>query len=542
MDTLEHSQCCTDVECASGLRNNYFRGKHLTPNSYAVEQRYHVERRKLLNRALHGHGIAYGYGVMRVDEKQLCVKDGLALDECGRELLQIGTLSLAIDDAIVLDRDGKYVPQGKRGDDQERARAWTGEKCWRLSVHYAERQVGPLDLQDPCSCARKEWDQVCETVRYSLMPVDCNGCCVPYKCGLDCACGNGPCCTQHAPATAGAVLAGQQLAVGLLPVNPQVVRADPNVIVGTGAIRQNPNAGALSDRTVVPRGGCRCLCEYVTVLDPNVECEPFCEIEEACARVRVDLGHGVPLACVTLQQRDCNWDLVSIYDDCGPRRIIKGNDLLFELIQGCDLTYVEHVGWEPWHRGTMPFDRFAASFDGGRKLAWETWGQKFMTQADFEAAFKVSGRVSDIYWMIFSKPVRIDTLRPDSFAMTVVLSAQQAAWGKPRRVPIVDVIALPDATCPPHHARMALLVFDDGWVSQHFGAQPTFTHCSEIFVEIQVRATYIVDCNGQRPDLRAWGHRVAPTGRGESGADLISTFHVHGSNVDERRLQPRMLS
>jgi hypothetical protein len=56
-------ECCIDPRCESGLRNNYFEGKRLTPDSFRVEQRYLVERRRLLNRAIHGWGVVYGYGI-----------------------------------------------------------------------------------------------------------------------------------------------------------------------------------------------------------------------------------------------------------------------------------------------------------------------------------------------------------------------------------------------------------------------------------------------------------------------------------------------
>jgi len=529
MDTLEH--CCTDVECTSGLRNNYFRGKHLTPRSYEVEQRYHIERRKLLNRALHGHGVAYGYKVTKADSAQFKIGDGLAIDECGREVLQVGSLTLAVKDVIVLKRDGHYVALRKGHEDNDRVSAWINSESFLLSVHYAERQVGPLDLRDPCSCSHREWDQVCETVRYSLRPVARDSCCKPQKCKLDCACTYGPCCPLRPPMKAPAAppvdrhVDHEALVAGAA----QVDHPNPAVHPAPGVLGRHPEPV----HTAPPRGGCRCLCDYVTGLNPNVECEPFCEIEEPCARVRVDLGHGVPLACVTLRQSGCDWNLEEIYDDCGPRDIIKGNDLLFELIQGCDLTYVEKVGWESSHRGTMTFDAFRSSFGDGKVNPLERWPNG--TIAADPGRDAVPGTIARDYWVTFSKPVRVDTLRPDSFVMTVVLSAQEAAWGKPRRVPIVDVIALRDDTCPPYHARTAILVFDTGWVSQHLGNQPTFTHCSEIFVEIGVRATYILDCNDQRPDLRVWGHRAAPTGRGESGADLISTFHVDGPNTDARR-------
>ena len=48
------SECCSDAACDSGLRNNYFEGKRLTADAFRVEQDYLIDRRRLLNRAIHG--------------------------------------------------------------------------------------------------------------------------------------------------------------------------------------------------------------------------------------------------------------------------------------------------------------------------------------------------------------------------------------------------------------------------------------------------------------------------------------------------------
>src|SRR5207248_2404226 len=90
-------ECCTDTKCETGLRNYYFDGKRLTTDSFRVEQRYALERRWLLNRAIHGWGVVYGYAVSAGPASQshknavaqaLKIGPGLALDKCGRELLQ----------------------------------------------------------------------------------------------------------------------------------------------------------------------------------------------------------------------------------------------------------------------------------------------------------------------------------------------------------------------------------------------------------------------------------------------------------------------
>src|SRR5258705_13070904 len=91
-------ECCTDLKCESAIRNNYFDGKRLTTDWFSVEQTYALERRHLLNRAIPGWGVVYGYDVTSANSPaqkggsgQLKIGAGLALDTCGRELLETGT-------------------------------------------------------------------------------------------------------------------------------------------------------------------------------------------------------------------------------------------------------------------------------------------------------------------------------------------------------------------------------------------------------------------------------------------------------------------
>src|SRR5205823_1426333 len=82
-------ECCADDPCTSGSRNNYYSGKRLTADAFRVEQRYLVERRHLLNRAIHGWGVVYGYPVEMArpdpccpgaEAGQLVIGEGLGLD------------------------------------------------------------------------------------------------------------------------------------------------------------------------------------------------------------------------------------------------------------------------------------------------------------------------------------------------------------------------------------------------------------------------------------------------------------------------------
>lgn len=467
METRTHDDdgCCSDQHCDSGRRNRYYANKRLTPDTYEVEQDYHVERRRLLNRAIHGWGVVYGYAFGTRDgdrcsgsgERLLTIDAGLALDECGRELVQARRVELDVADALLFDAKGGYVerPPGARcGRGGEVP--WSDDdakRCFLVRVHYAERLIAPVAQRDPCQCERQEWDQVCETVRYSLMPIDCAQCCDPQTCGLDCECSRGPCCPE-------------------------------------------------GDATPTGRGGCRCLCEHLLTLDPTPGC---CALTAVGKSLRVDLRHGVPLACVHLQRDECgDWTFLEVVDECGPRRLVKRNDLLYDLIRGCDLTRIEAVGWAPFHRAETPvtFPEFAASLDGTQS------GDVTVTRD---------------YWVEFSKPVQIATVNRDCFTFSAIFREFEGGWGEVLRVPI-GVRWDEDAKVKGCTRRVCLVV-DSAWLHDAVHDNSRFEQYTTR-IEITVRGDYLLDCNGQAVDANARGRSAAPTGNGVPGDTYVSTFQV----------------
>lgn len=479
-------ECCNEPGCASGLRNNYFEGKRLTPDLFRVEQRYHIERRHLLNRALYGNGVVYGYAIS-VEEggttprgaarRRLRIGSGLALDACGRELVQVGAASLAIDRAIVLDGNGRRAEDATRAfADADYARKH-GEVCWLLSAHYAEQDSGRVRVPDPCECDAREWDHTCETVRYSLRPIPCDECCADEPCGLTCRCGAGPCCDaerkqeEHGPYD----------------------QADPR-------------------RPPPTRGGCRCICDHLTGLELPDDCDVLrCEIEEPCGRVRVDLGQGVPLACLRVVRDACgDWTFDTVVEACGPRRFVKRNDVLYDLIRGCDLTRIADIGWRDWHRRQedVPFDDFS------RAMGAEGSQQHEYVTTDF--------------WVRFSRPVRTNTLHADCVAITVLSVEREGSWRQSLRVPVARLdteLVPPEPGDPADHVRSARVVVDGSWVEDALrGRASLFRY--ETWVEIEIRGDFIVDCNGQTVDANAHGLSAAVTGNGTPGGTFLSTFRV----------------
>jgi len=466
-------QCCDDG-CKSGVRNRYYAGKRLTPDALSVEQDYLVERRRLINRALHGWGVVYGYGVTEAPSTgqgprsgALAVGPGLALDSWGRELVQVDPVELAFDDVIMLDDKGARIRRSRTCNEKPE---WSKEietECWLLRAHYAERWLDERKLKDACSCERSEWDRVCETVRYSIQRVDGNGCCPDAGCDLECGCGSGECCEKRRQPH---------------PPSYDAESAKENL--------RNP----------VSRGGCECVCHHVP--EPP-KCREFCDVDDGCGRVRVDLRNGVPLACVKLLLDECKRpSFGSWIEDCGPRRVIKRNDLLFDLIQGCDLTRIAWMSWAKCYRGKIGFEEFSDFFKGGE------------TKKGTQTKFRVG----------FSKPVLTDTLQADCFAIAIMFLEKEGGWREILRVPIVDVLTNDDGK---GLCTEATLVVRSRWVKDAiFGSETRFDSAYGAMVEMEIRGDYIVDCNGQTVDANAVGRHAAPTGNGTPGGTHLTTFNV----------------
>jgi len=530
--------CCADEKCTSGSRNNYFPGKRLTPDTFRNEQAYLVERRHLLNRAIHGFGIVYGYAVGMAAPDQQCpgaeagtleIGEGLALDRCGRELVQTGRVALTLDSVVMLDPKGMLV---RDADAKARAARLSASACWVLKVHYAEQQTGPVTLKDACSCERNEWDQVCETVRYSLQPIDCADCCADQPCELKCACASGPCCDHHVDPVKEQL---QKQYEDLTKAFEQRSQGASDEQLKALRERYNAELEKLKAQGWAPaapdhphgRGGCRCLCEHLTNLQVGCDCSSLCPVDR-CARM--DLHNGLALACVKLALDKCgDWQFASVYDACGPRRLVKRNDLLFDLIRGCDLTRISEISWAPWHRRKQP-------------VPW----------SDFRAALGPSdlkGQPNSLTSLSvkFTGPVLRNTLLPDCFAITIVAAEFGEGWGTVVRVPIIELSYITQSGDRPEYVRGATIMVDARWVDDAVGNVVDVGRRKNLFayeqaqVEIEIRGDFIVDCNGQTVDANASGLSPAPSGNGAAGGSFLSTFTVDVRPSDSKplnKLQP----
>ena len=79
-------------------RPRYFVGKLVTAEDFELEQRYHIEKRCLLNRMLQGAGVVSGLDVVEGEQGTVTVAPGFALDPQGRESLVSEPQQLTISD------------------------------------------------------------------------------------------------------------------------------------------------------------------------------------------------------------------------------------------------------------------------------------------------------------------------------------------------------------------------------------------------------------------------------------------------------------
>jgi hypothetical protein len=202
------------------------------------------------------------------------------------------------------------------------------------------------------------------------------------------------------------------------------------------------------------------------------------------------------------------WTFVQKVEDCGPRRLVKRNDLLFDLLRGCDLTRISAIGWGDWHRAdkAIDFNQFLDGFGTARP-----GDEHFVTKR-----FSVT----------FSRPVRKATVRPDCFAMTIMTYQREGGWWETWRVPIVDVVTSPASEDPARLVRDATIVVDGLWWADALKSGRRIFEGFETWVEIEVRGDYIVDCNGVTVDANAVGLAPAPTGNGTPGGTFLSSFRV----------------
>jgi hypothetical protein len=460
----DHDHDC-DEGCRSGTRNRFFKDRLMTAADLGSEQRYGIQRRRLINRAVHGWGVVYGLALERPKRsdtdppsRTLAVGPGMALDAYGREIVVVDEVELSPTNTFwrkpsngCAPRSVEKLPAGR----------------YVLAAHYAERLFGDAMPSDRCGCDEYEKKFTCETVVFSLMAID------------TCPCGD-PGCARD---------------LGTLPSS-----ADTDAC---GAESRGPHAT---------------LCRWVTRAKVAGDPKRLCKWQDQW----MDPEVGVELGCIRVEARAgrCDPIIVSeIEDGCGPRRIVKNNDLLYDLIRGCDLTTIAGVSWSGWHRKLRDDD----------PVPWEEFATMFHDNADAQDPSATGTN----FVVEFSQPVVIDSRSLDAVVMTVTPVDRDSQWLNVLRIPIAKIDTTPkladaDPPLPQGFTNRIRLYVSSFWIDDELRGGGTMLSETPFIVEIEIRGDLIVDRHGQAVDANARGvpQQPTPTGNGSPGGTFLSSFIV----------------
>lgn len=391
--------------------------------------------------------------------------------------------ALTITPGLALDRFGREIALGHAVEVHSDRMVWMidAEAAPRpgrylLAAHYAERRTEPVRVPDMCGCSETEWNRICETVVYSLWP-DVERAGWKFASERPCSrCG----CPPHLP--------------------------------------ENERSSA--------KWRAPCLCAWADAA-PLGEPPPLCERNG----LWLDPDSPVPLAWVTVTTGgDCPAFDPDCIDDCLPRRIVKRNELLYDLIRGCDLTHLDTISWRDWHLRPDPnqqvkWDEFIKMFDGKKADGDAVW-------TDFVFGFDgpVDDRLMNQDVIVMNAVIQDGGYRRGTYGI---------AWGQIVRVPILKLTPEPSAngaTDPPGTHRSYRCWVDQKWWNSQIADVTNSRFCEgPSTIEIEIRGDLILDCRGQAVDANAVGRRnVGPFGNGTPGGTFLSIFPLERRDEGSR--------
>ena len=137
-----------DCEYNNSKRARYFHGMLMTDRDFTEEQTYHIEKRKLLNRMLHGSGVVCGLIIECKDENcpssEIVIKPGLALDCNGNEIYVQEPYELEVEQIIKSD-----ILKGRNSNVKCPDEEVAAEKKWYVIVRYREVSTNQVAVYAP---------------------------------------------------------------------------------------------------------------------------------------------------------------------------------------------------------------------------------------------------------------------------------------------------------------------------------------------------------------------------------------------------------
>jgi hypothetical protein len=133
-------------------RVRYFHGMLLTERDFQEEQIYHQEKRRLLNRMLHGWGVVCGLSVKptKPESSKIIITPGTALDCHGNEIV------VCNDFEVDLKKLPDLCPDTSTGDRDPCAERQAGDCKYYIGIKYIEAPTDPVAVYLPGgSCEEK---------------------------------------------------------------------------------------------------------------------------------------------------------------------------------------------------------------------------------------------------------------------------------------------------------------------------------------------------------------------------------------------------
>jgi hypothetical protein len=158
-------ECSCKIECFE--RPNYFCGHLLTDADLKLDQKYVIEKHKLYNRSLHGHGVVCGLRLTCDPECRdaILVGDGYAIDQCGDDLIVCEPRRVLIEDCDPPKEDEDCEKPSRKPDCEER-------KCYYIAICYDEDEsdyTTPFKANCGSGPAPCEPTRVHETVKFKVL-------------------------------------------------------------------------------------------------------------------------------------------------------------------------------------------------------------------------------------------------------------------------------------------------------------------------------------------------------------------------------------
>lgn len=142
-----------DKQCGSNRfkKVRYFHGMLMTDRDFREEQIYHNEKRKLLNRMLHGWGVVCGLGIKATcpESSKVIITPGFALDCCGNEIVVCEDFEVDLKQPVICEEE--QDPCADKNDQEE---------CkYYIAIKYHEAPTDRVPVYAPGdACEEKACD------------------------------------------------------------------------------------------------------------------------------------------------------------------------------------------------------------------------------------------------------------------------------------------------------------------------------------------------------------------------------------------------